>query len=126
MCALSHLDGAPAHRLHLLPTSDSNSAPLIHDRGAAGSPEISGWVRYFLSTGDYLSLPRESRKRDIPVLVSTRAVAIWINCRLFKDFMVHPDSKEFQQSSLEVTNSWTNFSASFCDRICLIFAMLRR
>ncbi len=63
MCALSHLDGASAHRLHLLPTPDSNSAPLIHDRGTAGSPEISGWVRYFLSTGDYLSPPQESRKR---------------------------------------------------------------
>lgn len=71
MCALSHLDGAPAHRLHLLPTSDSNSAPLIHDRGAAGSPEISGWVRYFLSTRDYLSLPQEKEKKNPPYLVLT-------------------------------------------------------
>lgn len=45
------LHGASAH---LLPISDSNSSPLIHDRGTAGSPEISGWVRYFPSTRDYL------------------------------------------------------------------------
>lgn len=61
MCALSHLDGTSAHRLHLLSNSDSNSALLIHDRGTAGSPEISGWVRYFLSMRDYLSLPWDSR-----------------------------------------------------------------
>lgn len=63
MCALSHLDGASAHRLHLLPTSDSNSTPLIHDRHAAGSPEISDRVSCFLSTRDYISLPQESRRR---------------------------------------------------------------
>lgn len=64
MCALSHLDGVFAHRLHLLHTSDSDSAPLIQDRGTAGSLEISGWVRYFLSMRDYLSLPWENRGKS--------------------------------------------------------------
>lgn len=48
-----------------LPTFDFNSAPLIHDGGTAGSPEIIGWVRYFpLQEG--LSQPA-SRKLNIQI-----------------------------------------------------------
>lgn len=53
-----------------LPIGAISSSPLIpiqprliRDRSAAGSPEISGWVRYFLSTRDYLSLPEEKGKK---------------------------------------------------------------
>ena len=54
-----------------LPIGGISSSPLIpiqprliHDRGAAGSPEISGWVRYFPSARDYQSPPRERVERE--------------------------------------------------------------
>lgn len=56
------------------PISTSNSSWLIHDRGAAGSPQTTGWVRYFLSVRDYLQpawRKQEKEKKITPYLVLT-------------------------------------------------------
>jgi len=55
------------------------------------------------------------------VLVSTQAAAFWINWRDLRDLLEPPDNKELHYSSLEVTNMWTSCSASFWDKMCLIF-----
>ena len=60
------------------------------------------------------------------VPVSTHAAAFGTSWRLFTDLLGHPDNIELHQSSLEVPNAWTSFSAYFWDRMFLNFIILPR
>lgn len=62
------------------------------------------------STG---SKRREANAGEVQSLfsVSTLAAAFWISWKLFTELLGHPDNKELQKSSIEVTNPWTSFSA---------------
>ena len=95
---------------------------MNHDVAATGSNSILDLTGSQCSdganTGEMCSL--------FFVLVRTRAAAFWTSCRVFNDLLLEPDNKELQLSSLDVTKAWTSFSASFWERTCLIFLILRK